>query len=794
MIALSLLSKTLAFALWPLSRTTAAVLWLIGLFADVWPERGSWSKADGRKDVIRTLATLQISTLVVGIVVNLACDYAAMRWKDGLIGVAGLAAFLMHAVGLPVSSFDGDLFLTNMAGPLRFSVSFDNLGVWVPATMLALGGVFLLLRLPALKSAFRRFGWLALLLLGVALLRLALGTTVFLGLCDFVGYESEELPISPFVRPEMNVVLYLPLLLAIWPLTARLLAIPTGASAKPVARPRVAKLPLAIALPAFGIALLLARWEPAGRPKEGRVVINTYHTEWSRTDRAYDRDWYGADSGYNYACLKRWFSVFKEVREVKTRLTAADLDGASVLMVYLPNVPLGEEERSLITEFVRNGGGLLLIGDHTNVFGSTSHLNEICGPFGFYFRDDVLFDLDADFFQLIDLPGRSTPFTHGMTFYKFRGPASIQPTSFFTRTVLTVDHAKALRAIYSVNNFYPPPHDDPKMKTGRFAVAVASRFGSGRVAAFADSTIFSNFEIFYPGKYEYLLNTLNWLNHEDGPMGAFLRRCGLLAAAGLLLYLLIATSSPRRWLETIVGALLLAWLAGVAVWTVEARRAAFPEPVTPARAVFFASLADEPAYGLRTFTTDAPYEDRFDVFVQWVLRTGAFSGFLLTDEDARTDLYDHLRGAENVDTALAFIARKPEDLDQLRALAKGRGRTATRWLLLFSGKITVEAATAALGEADLVEGASAEQVQAAWPASQALIESGGRKVQIVAGAERFADQPMGFSEKVTPTPTQRALYDRAFALVDGLFVPATGFTNATSTAVVPLTRAAATQP
>lgn len=794
MIALSLLSKTLAFALWPLSRTAAIVVWLIGLAADVWPERGTLSKADARKQAIRELTTLHVAALVVGIMVTLTCDYAAMRWKDGLIGVGGLAAFLMHAAGLPVSSFDGDLFLTNMAGPLRFSVSFDNLGIWIPATMLALGGVFLLLRMPALKPAFRRFGGLALLLLVMAVLRLALGTTIFLGLCDFVGYETEELPISPFVRPGANLVLYLPLLLAIWPLLTRLFAIPTGQAATAATRPRTARLPLLVALPLLGIALLLARWEPAGRPKEGRVVINTFHTEWSRTDRPYDRDWYGADSGYNYACLKRWFSVFKEVREVKTRLTRADLEGASVLMVYLPNVPLGEEERSLIVEFVRNGGGLLLIGDHTNVFGSTSHLNQISEPFGFFFRDDVLFDLDADFFQIIDLPRRSGPFTHGMTFYKFRGPTSIQPTSFFTHTVLAVDHAKALRAIYSVNNFYPPPHDDPKMKTGRFAVAVASRFGSGRVAAFADSTIFSNFEIFYPGKYEYLLNTLNWLNHEDGPMGAFLRRCGLLAAAGLLLYVLIATSSPRRWLEVIVAALLAAWLVGVLVRTVEARRAGFPEPVAPARAVFFASLADEPAYGLKTFTTDAPYEDRFDVFVQWVLRTGAFSSFLLTDDDARTDLYDHLRAAENVETALAFIARKPEDLDQLRALAKGRGRTATRWLLMFSSKITAEAATAALSGAGLAQEAALAQIRSAWPQQQVLVESGGKRLQVVAGAERFADQPMGFSEKVTPTPTQRALFDRAFALVDGLFLPATPVTNLPSSAAVLPMQPTAIQP
>ena len=44
-----------------------------------------------------------------------------------------------------------------------------------------------------------------------------------------------------------------------------------------------------------------------------------------------------------------------------------------------------------MVEFVEAGGGLLLIGDHTNLEGSAAHMNDITRAFGFTFRDDVLY-------------------------------------------------------------------------------------------------------------------------------------------------------------------------------------------------------------------------------------------------------------------------------------------------------------------------------------------------------------------------------------------------------------------
>jgi hypothetical protein len=771
MILLSILAKAYAFAFgvshWP----EALVCGLAGVVLDIFVFRGSSRGADrARRVIFRDVLAMNLGAVLAGVAVEDGFAHAAMRWKDGIPVLCEAACYMLRSLGLPVASFQGELHMTTMSGPLRFPVSLDGLGLLMPAWVASFYGIFLLRTAPSLRAVLRSAGWIFAILVLLALIRLVLATSLFLALCDFVSYESEELPVGPFFKPATIAAMYLPLLLVCWPLLARVLPRGGGEDEKPGARPGPALWALGLG---FTALLLTAYWEPKGRMKSGAVLINTFHTQWSRTDRPYDRDWYGADSGYNYACLKRLLDVFYDVRELKGRIRANDLEGASVLIIYLPDQPFSDDEQRLIMEFVRRGGGLLLIGDHTNVFGSSSHLNEIAGRFGFIFRDDVLFDQEEDFFQRLDVPRLQPAFLHGMAFFKFRGAASIEPTSCFTRSVISLDNTKSLRAIYSVNNFYPPPRDDPSMRTGRFCVAAASRFGQGRVAAFADSTVFSNFEIFYPGKYEYLLNTVNWLNHADMAMATFVRRSALLAVVLLLVWSLVRAPHPRRWLSIMIVALLALHLARLAGLMAEHARAGFPRPARPARFLFFAADGNDQAYVLRDFTSRAPYDQRYDVFIQWVLRTGAFSAFHVTGPQHRVGLYEHLVQAGKVNLGLALIIRGPEQLGQLATLARGPGVQARRWLLMFSRKLEWDALAKGLSVSGLVTRAeSLEKARSAWPAGDVLLSEGDRRLLLVFSAERFSDQAMGFSEKVVPDSNQRVLFDEAFSLCDRLFADA----------------------
>ena len=565
----------------------------------------------------------------------------------------------------------------------------------------------------------------------------------------------------------MTAILYLPFLLAGAVILQRQIASPDGAGPS---EPGTAPAHRWWLWPGVLALLIVVFWEPAGKPKTGAVLINTYHTHWSRTDRPYDRSWYGPAAGYNYACMKRFFGDFHDVRELKERITPAHLEDAGVLIIYVPDVAFTEAERQAVLEFVERGGGLFVIGDHTNVFGSTSHLNALCRPLGFIFRDDVMFDLDEDFFQLYDIPPLPSQFLYGIPFFKFRGPASVEPISGFVRTIFRLSNAKSLRAIYSVNNFYPPPHDDPKMRTGDFAAAVSAHYGRGRVVAFADSTIFSNFEIFYPGKYEYLLNVVRWLNRSDAPLTMPLRRLALIGLVLLLAWLFWKARHPRRVLASVLVLIVATSVAVLSGNAVARGRGAFQKPVRPMRWLFFAAEPANDAYTLRQFVTEAPYDQKFDVFIQWVLRNDMYSGFYLPGPAYENTLYRMLETSDRADVGLCLIATQPEHLELLTGLGPEALASADRLLLMFSQKLRWEDVAAALRDANVLpEPSMLEQIASAWPEGEVKLEAGPRRIAVVFPAERYSDRHMGFSEKVDPDEAQLARYAEQFALLDWLF-------------------------
>ncbi len=764
MIFLSIMTKAFALALVVLHPWLAAGLWFGGAALDVWIVRKAAADGGAGRVAVR-VAILQAAALVLGWSGASLCDYAAMRWKDGIpVFAAGVDA-LLGVLGGSAGSEGGRVFLTTMAGPLEFAASIDGMGLKLPALILVMSGTWLLWAGAPVGEALRKAGTIAGILMVVAGLRMVLVILLANGLFEFVGYETEELPWRLFMDEAAGVWLYLLLLPAAGALIGRLLPAP----AWPATPARLARVPALAALAAMLALAFAVCWQPAGTPKAGKLVISSYHSQWSRSDRPYDRDWYGADSGYNYACLKRLFETFYQVADAAGPLTHADLEGASTLVVYDPDRRFTKDEIELVQGFVRGGGGLLVIGDHTNVFGSASHLNELCGEFGFQFRDDVLFDLDEDFHQMIDPPVPRSGFWHGMSFFKLRGPASIRPTSVWTRPVYQVGHSKSVRAIYSVNNFYPPPHDDPKMKSGTFCVSAASRCGKGRVAAWADSTVFSNFEIFYPGKYEYLLNVVHWLNHQESGVAAAGRRIAAVLLFAGVAGLLLVRREPRVWLATLTALAASLGAAHFAGQYAEAARATFPAPARPSSWVFFDADPGDPGHHLRGFVTEEPYDQRYEVFIQWVLRTGAFAAYHVAGPLAVNGLYQHLDATDNAQVARALIVRKPADLEQLGEFAAIPARAGDPVLLMFAGTIPADKAADAIKRAGLVRGDDAlAKIAQAWPASEAVIEDAGRRVVVVAGAERFSDQAMGISEKVTPDAAQRALFDQAFGAIDRL--------------------------
>ena len=75
----------------------------------------------------------------------------------------------------------------------------------------------------------------------------------------------------------------------------------------------------------------------------------------------------------------------------RTRSTTRRSSKCDVLVIKIPTTRYTKDEAEAVVRFVQQGGGLLLIGDHTNYEGSATTMNDITRPMGFIFRDDLLF-------------------------------------------------------------------------------------------------------------------------------------------------------------------------------------------------------------------------------------------------------------------------------------------------------------------------------------------------------------------------------------------------------------------
>ena len=139
---------------------------------------------------------------------------------------------------------------------------------------------------------------------------------------------------------------------------------------------------------------------------------------------------------------------------------------------------------------------------------------------GFIFRDDLLFG-----FQRVALrptvraaPRCRTPRSSTFRRMDFAVSCSIDPGRSHGRAVVANTGLWSMGPEYHHENFHPVPQHCPEMRYGAFIQVWAARHGQGRAIAFTDSTIFSNFCVFQPGKAEIMLGMVEWLNHANPPL------------------------------------------------------------------------------------------------------------------------------------------------------------------------------------------------------------------------------------------------------------------------------------
>ena len=266
------------------------------------------------------------------------------------------------------------------------------------------------------------------------------------------------------------------------------------------------------------IAVFGLSFTPAGTPKKGRIAVDGIHSNWEWTDVPLNRQLWGTKTTYSYWSLMVWLrQYFPEVDNVSEgELNDELLSKYDVWILKTPTRAWSVKERTALEAYVAKGGGLWLIGDHTNIFGMNTFLNGVSDIFGIHYNPDAAFDMASKKDKQLWLPpDRQQGATELLDEFLFATSDTLTIDPFRVDPIMVGDRLYADGADYSSVTFFGNSRRDPYEPFGRFVQCAATRHGKGRVVAFADSTCFSSFFMHLPGKPELALGTVNWLNHEE---------------------------------------------------------------------------------------------------------------------------------------------------------------------------------------------------------------------------------------------------------------------------------------
>jgi len=411
--------------------------------------------------------------------------------------LAPAANWLLKIFGAQTSLTGDVIFIQTSTNVLAFTVTWEKLGL-LPLLGTLLGGIVILLFTSNKKSRIIPFFFL---LLAYMLVRY-----VFLTLMFMDGNR-----ISLYWMPIATSLSFAPLV----PILIKLFPLQKVPHLGPLRINKKFWLLGGLTFLCVFCLVGVQGFHDPGSQKQGRILIDEEHSNWEWTTEEYDTRWFGEKSGYNYYSLYSYLNSYYYVDRNFGQLSPTLLSNYDILMVKTPTEPFSPDEVESIEHFVKNGGGLFLISDHTNVFGMSTYINPIAQKFGLHFRYDATYELNSGSLSEYRPPKiLPHPIVQYMPPFLFASSCTLEAPLQADNVIIGYG-LKSINVDYSQKDFFPTERETPEMDFGLFLQAAAVRHGEGRVVAFTDSTVFSNFWMFMPGKPELALGTIEWLNRQN---------------------------------------------------------------------------------------------------------------------------------------------------------------------------------------------------------------------------------------------------------------------------------------
>ncbi|HPS91133.1 MAG TPA: hypothetical protein PKV33_03160 [Methanothrix sp.] len=515
---------------------------------------------------------LSLQSLAISIYYLLAANYhSASALAPGLAGILG-------RTGIHAAANGGAVFILAQEKVFPFSVTLEKLGIY-PWILIYTGFLLILFMISNNAAIFFKRAFLTLIASFVyLLLRYVILVQTFF---------SRDLPEAAILRNEIFIDPWWQIfsLLPLAVLMLLCLRIPDSKIDFQMQTDRKKAIAIASAILSVFCLSSSAIFLDTGTEKEGRVLVDEIHSIWESSTLKLDREWYGENSTYNSYSMIQWLHDSYHVDRIVSpsflewnvtgatkvapniisdRITDDILKNYDILIIKTPS-SYQPSEIEAIVNFVKNGGGLFLIGDHTNFAGIGTNLNQLSNRFGIEFGFDAVNTIQGRLFYFkregfIHPVIKYMPYLDFMTGCSLRAPLFAEPV--IMGTGLRADPGE----FASVGFFRETRTNDPTQATdtvwGLLNQAVAVKYGKGRVVAFADSTIISNFRIFFGGSCNFVIGAMEYLNrrnsYEDARQILFLLA---MIFACLALYLLRRESWGERKMAALLVLLALGSLS-----------------------------------------------------------------------------------------------------------------------------------------------------------------------------------------------------------------------------------------
>ncbi len=237
--------------------------------------------------------------------------------------------------------------------------------------------------------------------------------------------------------------------------------------------------------------------DPFASEKDSKVAYDGFH---HKLDSAFFEN-----DTITHSTMRYLNSVGYEATVLEEPITPEFLEDISILILETPEETYTPQEIDYIADFVNNGGGLFVLGDHTNIMDCYRTLNPILHEFGLHLNFDYSMLWEPHFASLANFD--STEETAGATLSLNRSDALI----FYALKYTTwADYGDWNAANHAYMGDVVPQDSE---QYGVLPICAGTNYGRGRVVAIANSDSISGSNLIY--NYDFIRKILNFLNYEN---------------------------------------------------------------------------------------------------------------------------------------------------------------------------------------------------------------------------------------------------------------------------------------